>query len=157
MHRASIIDIVILPDFIAFITASKSFDGFAELNNTSAPANNAATQLFIEELAPFISRASVNINPSKFIFSCSKSVVITFDNDAGVPLLSNAGTERCPTITPESPASIYCLNGTKSILSNVDWSCDTVGNALCESTDVSPCPGKCLLTDNTPPSSRPRE
>ena len=94
MHRVSIILDVILPDFNATITASRSFEGLLEPNKTSAPAINATTQLFIEELAPFIAKASVKMRPSKPILSRSKSVVITFDNEAGVPVLSNAGTDR---------------------------------------------------------------
>ena len=122
LHRSSIISSVILPDSIALITASRSFPGLDDPKSISAPAIRAATQLFSDDLAPFIANASVKIKPSKPILSRKKSVVIFFDIEAGVPLLSNAGTDKCPTITPDNPASIYCLNGNKSTEFSVDIS-----------------------------------
>ena len=48
-----------------------------------------------------------------------------------------------------TPAAIALINGGNSISSNRLRSCNKVGVCKCESTDVSPCPGKCLAVVST--------
>lgn len=59
----------------------------------------------------------------------------------------------CPTITIGQPASIAFLNGTYSHDASscaVSW---VTAAPVCESSLVSPCPGKCLAQGSTPASS----
>ena len=50
-----------------------------------------------------------------------------------------------------TPASIAARNGSSASGRNVS----TVGSSRCESSSVSPCPGKCLAQAATPPASSP--
>ena len=86
---------------------SSGFDGFRAM---SFPASMARSAVLPNFDAPFIFKASVNINPSKF-----KRVIIG-DKEEGVLVASHAGIFRCPTIMPDSPLSIYALNGGISVL-----------------------------------------
>ena len=78
-----------------------------------------------------------------------------FDNELGNPEGSKWGTFKCATITALVPALMPCAKGSKSVERNVASECDTVGNSMCESLSVSPCPGKCFTQLNVPVLSIP--
>ena len=133
-----------------------SLSGDSGSSSTSIPAFSADTQLLAPcTEAPFMASPSLHTIPSKFSFSFSSPVTIAFDSDEGVPELSSSGTLRCPTIIPDIPLSMYILNGSMSTLSSCDRVWVMVGSALCESTLVSPCPGKCFPVVSTPCCSIP--
>ena len=92
---------------------SSGFDGFRAM---SFPASMARSAVLPNFDAPFIFKASVNINPSKFKESHKSSRVIIGDKEEGVLVASHTGIFRCPTIMPDSPLSIYALNGGISVL-----------------------------------------
>ena len=139
---------------MACITEAIAFFRFLGTSSTSFPANRASAHTLSEcDAMPFISRASVNTNPPNCNSWHSVFDMILCDTDAGWSL--NSGTCRCPTMTPATPASIPFLKGGSSIESRRSLLNFSVGKALCESTLVSPCPGKCLHTAITPPSCRP--
>src|SRR5213079_2515869 len=56
----------------------------------------------------------------------------------------------CALITVVAPAAKAALNGRSSRRSSVARSAVTSGLVKCESSDVSPCPGKCFGVDATP-------
>ena len=62
----------------------------------------------------------------------------------------------CALITVVAPAAKAALNGRSSRRSSVARSAVTSGLVKCESSDVSPCPGKCFGVDATPAPSDPR-
>ena len=76
-----------------------------------------------------------------------------FDKDEGKLLFdSRLGTFKCAIITDPKPCLIndlYGYNSTSRILFLLNA---IVGNVLCESLDVSPCPGKCFAHANIPHS-----
>ena len=61
----------------------------------------------------------------------------------------------CAVITMPAPASMPAANGTSSTESSRAMFPVTVGSDECESTSVSPCPGKCLIAATTPASCEP--
>ena len=75
--------------------------------------------------------------------------------DAGSPVGSTSGRERCPGITAGTPAAISSRNGTSSLVFSRARSFFSTGRARWESTSVSPCPGKCFRQVSTPPSRSP--
>ena len=81
-----------------------------------------------------------------------------FSNSArtGTGAGSSAGTPRCPTITEPTPASIAARNGTSSTASSRSRPASSRGSARCESTWVSPCPGKCFAVASSPARWIPR-
>lgn len=68
---------------------------------------------------------------------------------------SRAGTRMCALITARVPASMAARNGTSSRDSRTGSSASMRGIAWCESTAVSPCPGKCLVQAATPADCSP--
>ena len=62
----------------------------------------------------------------------------------------------CATITPAAPAAMPVLNGASSTASSRSRGCGTTGRPRCESTSVSPWPGKCFSVASMPASCRPR-
>src|SRR5216117_1542640 len=58
------------------------------------------------------------------------------------------------TITAGQPAPRAARNGTRSQRSSSSMVASTSGKARCESTEVRPCPGKCLATGTSPSESR---
>ncbi len=58
----------------------------------------------------------------------------------------------CAVMIDCTPASIAARNGSSATSS----SSSTTGSARCESTDVSPCPGKCFAHAATPAPCSPR-
>ena len=70
---------------------------------------------------------------------------------------SSAGTSRWPVITARTPAAIAARNGTSShVVELARGSRSISGTSWCESTLVSPWPGKCLAQAATPAACRPR-
>ncbi len=63
---------------------------------------------------------------------------------------SSAGTRMCALITARVPAAIAARNGASSRASMTERSASMRGSASCESTAVSPWPGKCLVQAATP-------
>jgi hypothetical protein len=105
-------------------------------------------------VAPAMSSASVTINPSNPSSSRSSPVRILCDIVAGTPG-SMAGITTCAVMIVSTPAAMSALNGGRSIWW-ICWSvCVTSGRPKWLSTPVSPWPGKCLATAETPPSWNP--
>ena len=147
---------VSLPLFTARITLSRLFFKFLGTSNISFPAIKACAQrssAFFE--IPFISSASVNTSPEKCSSLRNNEVMTSEDIEAGFS--SSSETCKWPIITPPTPASTAFLKGYNSTLSKRVRSKSSTGNTWWESVSVSPCPGKCLHTAITPPSSSPRE
>ena len=65
---------------------------------------------------------------------------------------SSAGTTRCAVMIEPTPASIAARKGTSA----ASQSPEATGSARCESTAVSPWPGKCLAQATTPCACVPR-
>jgi len=63
------------------------------------------------------------------------------------------GRETCAVITASTPASIARRNGRSSTASSSLRLLSMTGRPRCESTSVSPCPGKCFAVV-IPPASR---
>ena len=59
-------------------------------------------------------------------------------------------------MTAPAPAARPARNGGSSTRSRRARGCAMSGSPRCESTSVSPCPGKCLRVATTPPACRPR-
>ena len=106
-HLRSISDSVSRPDFTASSMAAIPVRMDVGSTSMSAPASNAPTQLSPPPggMAPFMASPSVKTSPSNPSSLRSVPSVIVCDMDDAVPLLSSAGTLRCPTITPPRPAA----------------------------------------------------
>ena len=68
---------------------------------------------------------------------------------------SSDGTRTCAVMMNATPAAMAARNGTHSTRRMRSGGCSTSGSSRCESTDVSPCPGKCLPQAATPSSCSP--
>ena len=55
-----------------------------------------------------------------------------------------------------TPSSTAARNGSSSTSRSRSGACSTTGSAWWESTEVSPCPGKCFAQAATPSACRPR-
>ena len=105
---------------------------------------------------PCISSASVKVNPWYPIVLRIRPV--TFFGEIEVALLavlSMAGIYKCAIITLPIPALNISRNGYNSNESNCAIVLLITGKSRCESTDTSPCPGKCLAQAMIPASCRP--
>ncbi len=122
----------------------------------SLPANIAFTLIDGWLATPRMAIPSVKVRPEKPISSFNNCFPISGVRDEGNPFVLRLGMLRCAIIIPDRPALIYDWKGKSSIESSRSLLCAIVGNVLCESSDVSPCPGKCFATAITPPSSKPR-
>src|SRR2546425_3065235 len=81
---------------------------------------------------------------------CEETVVI-FSGSG-----SRAGTLACAKRRESTPASIALLKGGNSILRKCPRSPSIDASARCESTEVSPFPGKCLAVTSRPFACAPR-
>ena len=63
---------------------------------------------------------------------------------------------KCATITISTPSTTSFLNGYISRESSLSLVKGSTGSPKCESTSVSPCPGKCFAEPAIPPSRIPR-
>ncbi len=68
---------------------------------------------------------------------------------AGRPESSSAGTTMCAVMIDSTPASIADSNGGRSMLSSSSRVWSITGRPVCESTLVSPWPGKCFEVEAT--------
>ena len=68
---------------------------------------------------------------------------------------SICGKPICATIIEPMPASTIERNGTSSTFSNRSREKFIIGKPRCESTAVSPCPGKCFAVAKTFPDCKP--
>ena len=103
MIFASISSLSKIPSSKASFTAAKSLIGAAGAKRMSLPANSAITEGLsdLRVVAPFIAKASVKHSPRNPSSFCSRSVTTARDMETGLlRALSNAGTYRCPVITP---------------------------------------------------------
>ena len=91
--------------------------------------------------------------PSSRRSSCSPTAG---ESVAGAPEASRAGTAMCPSMTASTPAASSWRKGRSSTESSRARSPETVATARCESTAVSPWPGKCLAVVSRLPSRAPR-
>ena len=138
------------------MTAATSVFRFLGASTISLPAFKACKLTLALPDTPLIARASVKIRPLKANSSVSKPYTTLREREEGNPPKGSiTGTWRCPTIIPLNPARMASLKGYNSTLSNRSRVKGSTGNALWESTSVSPCPGKCLQTESTPPPSSP--
>ena len=127
-------------------------------SSTSFPANSAFTSASpggVLSVTPFIFMASVKQMPRNPKVPFRRLSTMIGEREAGTPVLSKAGTFRCEFMMAGTSASIKARYGYSSMESSLLRECEMVGNALCESVSVSPCPGKCLATGNTPPAMEP--
>ena len=126
---------------------------------TSLPAKKASRSAIPGSkcfVTPFISIASVYTIPSNPNSLRNTSTIVGPDNVVGLfSRASRAGTFRCATITEVAPCVTNCLNGYNSMLSRRALVWGIMGKSLCESTSVSPWPGKCFRQDMTSTSCMP--
>ena len=98
---------------------------------------------------------SLRISPSKPSVSRKRPCRIARDIVAGTPPGSMLGKRMWLLIMAGTPAPIAARNG----ISSHDSSCASVfsmrGRPMCESTAVSPWPGKCLPQQRIPPFRYP--
>ena len=99
-----------------------------------------------------MSSASVTIRPLKPSSSRSTPVRIAWLIVAGAPLGSTAGNTTWAVMIVSTPAAMAALKGGRSIAWNCSRLCVTCGSPKWLSTPVSPWPGKCLATAETPPA-----
>ena len=87
---------------------------FSTNSKISLPANKARAATSpggYKSATPFMFKASVIMMPSKPISLRNKSVIIGFDKEEGVLLVSSAGIFKCATITLITFSSISFLKG----------------------------------------------
>ena len=160
---ASIIALSICPVWTAFCTAKIASTWRSckcEINTISAPACSVANvpcvTPMVEAIAA-ISMQSVMIKPVKPSAFRNSPVSTFLDSVAGkLGSDSIAGKITCAVIIASTCASIAALKGANSIASKRSRTCGTNAEPICESVDVSPCPGKCLAQRNMPPAFKPR-
>ena len=124
-------------------------------SSSSAPARIAwtgATFGGYVDVAPAMSSASVTIRPLKPSSSRSTPVRILWLIVAGAPDGSTAGNTTWAVMIVSTPAAMSALKGGRSIDSNCASVWVTCGSPKWLSTPVSPWPGKCLATAETPPA-----
>ena len=130
-----------------------------EIKISSIPALIAAAALFAVPkyvCIAFISMQSLITKPLNPSSSFNKPVTIFFEMVAG-NCSSMAGKRICEMVTAGScPVLMTCAKGAISISSSSALDLRTAGNVRCESTDVSPCPGKCFAALSSPPAVSPR-
>jgi len=143
----------------AVSTASCATHGSSDIRMRSAP--DASTRTAVSptpnsrRTASMLS-ASVTMRSSKPRSSRRRPVVTFSEREAGTDASgSSSGRARCPVITLPMPPSSTCRNGTSSSESSRARSKRSTGSAMCESTSVSPCPGKCLTVAMVPPARAP--
>ena len=121
---------------------------FSDSSIISFPAKNARTSASPSGkyfTTAFISIASDTTRPLKPSESFKTPVTIGRDNVEGKFFVeSNAGISIWAIITPLMPALIACLKGYSSSVSSRFLLKGNKGRSRCESTLVSPWPGKCL-------------
>ena len=103
-----------------------------------------------------ISMQSLMMSPPKPSSPRSSHVRMRRDMVAGSSSGSSAGNSTWLVMMAGMPASTARRKGSNSHFSSSSLLFSTRGNPRCESTEVSPCPGKCLPQAITPPSSVPR-
>ena len=121
----------------------------------SAPARIAwtgATFGGYVAVAPAMSSASVTISPSKPSSSRSTPVRILCVIVAGAPDGSTAGNTTWAVMIVSTPAAMSALKGGRSICVELLQGVGHLGSPKWLSTPVSPWPGKCLATAETPPA-----
>ena len=137
---------------------SRAVETVCEIKINSIPALIAPTQLCgvpKNFCTAFISIQSLITKPEKPSSFLSKSVTIFFDIVAGTSL-SIAGNTMWEIVTALKGEWTAFAKGISSTLSSSARVLRTVGSVKCESTEVSPWPGKCFAELNTPPSAKPR-
>src|SRR5437870_4234900 len=100
-----------------------------------------------------ISRSSLRTRPEKPRRRRSRPPMTSAESDAG-RAGSRTRYRTWATITAGQPAPRAARNGTRSQRSSSSMVASTSGKARCESTEVRPCPGKCLATGTSPSESR---
>ena len=116
--------------------------GSSGCSSISAPAFRHSRPASPNSLRACMFSASVRISPVNPSPSFSKVVVILCERLAG--LSSKAGTLRWPIMILPTPASIAFLKGAMSESKRASLVFRISGSEICESVEVSPCPGKCL-------------
>jgi hypothetical protein len=148
------------PEFTASRTDASAASVTGDISRTSAPASSArtATSPGGKPFAtPPISSASVITSPWKWSWSRSTPVSTRSESVAGMSGFgSSAGTARWPVMIASTPALMAALKGTNSTAFSRSSPAVTSGSCRCESTEVSPCPGKCFAVAMAPFSSTPR-
>ena len=127
-HFRSISSTDSTPFFMAVIIPSISFFRLRGASNMSLPAASACAHTSSCPAMPFISKASVTVNPLKCNSSTNVCIMTPSEMEAG--LSPNVGACRCPTITPPTPASMAFLKGYNSTLSKRERSKFNSGSAL---------------------------
>ena len=143
---------VILPAAMACSILSIASSGLFGKSRISLPAIKARTSNSPGSKAfatPRMFSASVKIRPLYPNLLISSESTIRFDNVEGSLISgSRAGTAKCATSIPPIISAVlrkgYISMSFRRLMS---WS--TSGSARCESTWVSPCPGKCFPTAST--------
>ena len=79
-------------------------------------------------------------------------MVIDLDKEHGVLSPVTSGKAMCPVMIVAHPESMR----SSSVASNDERDLLMTGRAICESTCVSPCPGKCFEDGAIPAAVRPR-
>ena len=125
---------------------------------TSEPASSALTAAsprwnILSTAA--MSMASVNTRPPNPISSRSSEVSTSGARVAGVRAPVISGTVMCAVMTAPSPTSTARRKGRSSTESMRSRLTRITGSARCESTPVSPWPGKCLAVAMAPWSCIP--
>ena len=118
-----------------------------------APAFKASRAAWHSSPMARMSSASVSTHPFQPSFSFNNPVVMAADKEAG-SRASNAGTFKCPVITPSASGS-KAANGFNSAWNSSSGVRLKTGKAKWESTRVCPCPGKCFRQLSAPPFASP--
>ena len=103
-----------------------------------------------------MSMASVKMRPPNPISSRSSSVSTAGASVAGVRAPVISGTVMCAVMIAPRPASTARRKGSSSTESMRSRLTRMTGSEMCESTPVSPWPGKCFAVAIAPWSCRPR-
>ncbi len=107
----------------------------------------------VSALAPAMSRASLTTTPSKP--SSSRSTPITLRENVAGRCGSIDETTMWEVMTDATPASTAARKGASSRSWSTSRVTSTRGSPWCESTTVSPWPGKCFAQAATPVDCRP--
>ena len=137
---------------IAGATADQSWQSMA----MSVPARSVCTAAspgpYRLAIAP-MPRSSARITPSNRMRRRKTPSSIVRESEAGFSG-SICGSRMCAVITSGTPAATAAAKGTSSADSSRSIVPAKTGKSRCGSTAASPCPGKCLAQESTPPDAQ---